>query len=198
MTGTPQQQQDDHHQSSSTTTVASLGTTTTNDANKPFFKEVVVFGGDGYAEKKNPHVGLAVPPMPVVISVDTNPLSASHRMLEELKHRSVRHRGGGDVGRNDNNDDDDNDDHHHHRDDLSGTTGNQDEYDDDEDDDEDYRHGGGTRPFSPSEAASLLQDLLMQPEGSSAGDAPKPLFVCLLYTSPSPRDQRGSRMPSSA
>ena len=25
-----------------------------------------------------------------------------------------------------------------------------------------------------------------------------PCFVCLLYTSPSPRDQRGSRMPSSA
>ena len=24
------------------------------------------------------------------------------------------------------------------------------------------------------------------------------LFICLLYTSPSPRDQRGSRMPSSA
>ena len=24
------------------------------------------------------------------------------------------------------------------------------------------------------------------------------LLVCLLYTSPSPRDQRGSRMPSSA
>ena len=24
------------------------------------------------------------------------------------------------------------------------------------------------------------------------------LFTCLLYTSPSPRDQRGSRMPSSA
>ena len=24
------------------------------------------------------------------------------------------------------------------------------------------------------------------------------IFVCLLYTSPSPRDQRGSRMPSSA
>ena len=29
--------------------------------------------------------------------------------------------------------------------------------------------------------------------------APRPpLFACLLYTSPSPRDQRGSRMPSSA
>ena len=26
----------------------------------------------------------------------------------------------------------------------------------------------------------------------------EPLFPCLLYTSPSPRDQRGSRMPSSA
>ena len=26
----------------------------------------------------------------------------------------------------------------------------------------------------------------------------KKLFICLLYTSPSPRDQRGSRMPSSA
>ena len=27
---------------------------------------------------------------------------------------------------------------------------------------------------------------------------PKVLWSCLLYTSPSPRDQRGSRMPSSA
>ena len=27
---------------------------------------------------------------------------------------------------------------------------------------------------------------------------PCPMYVCLLYTSPSPRDQRGSRMPSSA
>ena len=29
-------------------------------------------------------------------------------------------------------------------------------------------------------------------------DEPKVTFTCLLYTSPSPRDQRGSRMPSSA
>ena len=29
-------------------------------------------------------------------------------------------------------------------------------------------------------------------------DAPEQFCVCLLYTSPSPRDQRGSRMPSSA
>ena len=27
---------------------------------------------------------------------------------------------------------------------------------------------------------------------------PKQSYACLLYTSPSPRDQRGSRMPSSA
>ena len=27
---------------------------------------------------------------------------------------------------------------------------------------------------------------------------PRPDGICLLYTSPSPRDQRGSRMPSSA
>ena len=28
--------------------------------------------------------------------------------------------------------------------------------------------------------------------------APECFIACLLYTSPSPRDQRGSRMPSSA
>ena len=32
--------------------------------------------------------------------------------------------------------------------------------------------------------------------GQAVGN--EPLRVCLLYTSPSPRDQRGSRMPSSA
>ena len=31
-----------------------------------------------------------------------------------------------------------------------------------------------------------------------AQDTGKPIYLCLLYTSPSPRDQRGSRMPSSA
>ena len=29
-------------------------------------------------------------------------------------------------------------------------------------------------------------------------DQASELYLCLLYTSPSPRDQRGSRMPSSA
>ena len=34
--------------------------------------------------------------------------------------------------------------------------------------------------------------------GSLAAIIAKQFFSCLLYTSPSPRDQRGSRMPSSA
>ena len=34
--------------------------------------------------------------------------------------------------------------------------------------------------------------------GLSANQLGLPYRVCLLYTSPSPRDQRGSRMPSSA
>ena len=35
--------------------------------------------------------------------------------------------------------------------------------------------------------------------GGDASDKPNiQAYICLLYTSPSPRDQRGSRMPSSA
>ena len=40
--------------------------------------------------------------------------------------------------------------------------------------------------FAPDNAASVI-DIL-----------PEQKKICLLYTSPSPRDQRGSRMPSSA
>ena len=36
------------------------------------------------------------------------------------------------------------------------------------------------------------------PLGRQQSEAVERLVVCLLYTSPSPRDQRGSRMPSSA
>ena len=32
----------------------------------------------------------------------------------------------------------------------------------------------------------------------ATGDVPTPIYICLLYTSPSPRDKRQSRMPSSA
>ena len=36
------------------------------------------------------------------------------------------------------------------------------------------------------------------PEGAWLAWLPGMIYFCLLYTSPSPRDQRGSRMPSSA
>ena len=38
----------------------------------------------------------------------------------------------------------------------------------------------------------------MKTNGSKDPIMPKDNYICLLYTSPSPRDQRGSRMPSSA
>ena len=43
----------------------------------------------------------------------------------------------------------------------------------------------------------VLDDLPINRESRSIDKACH-AFVCLLYTSPSPRDQRGSRMPSSA
>jgi len=45
---------------------------------------------------------------------------------------------------------------------------------------------------------------IIPPKGPIYGELKKELphsiknYLCLLYTSPSPRDQRGSRMPSSA
>ena len=54
----------------------------------------------------------------------------------------------------------------------------------------------------PSEAdtsVSLTKHLKLKiPLLSSAMDTVTESRICLLYTSPSPRDQRGSRMPSSA
>ena len=46
---------------------------------------------------------------------------------------------------------------------------------------------------SPAEAAEWVSKM---PEGEARSESMEE--VCLLYTSPSPRDQRGSRMPSSA
>ena len=40
----------------------------------------------------------------------------------------------------------------------------------------------------------VVGEIRKRPEGQKNAD----LATCLLYTSPSPRDQRGSRMPSSA
>ena len=52
-------------------------------------------------------------------------------------------------------------------------------------------------PLVPEYAREYLQDLWEQEQKICR---PKDLLpiACLLYTSPSPRDQRGSRMPSSA
>ena len=42
---------------------------------------------------------------------------------------------------------------------------------------------------------SKIHSIYWERSGNPKG---KKILVCLLYTSPSPRDQRGSRMPSSA
>ena len=41
-------------------------------------------------------------------------------------------------------------------------------------------------------------DFINQAEGAAEAVTTTKATLCLLYTSPSPRDQRGSRMPSSA
>ena len=57
----------------------------------------------------------------------------------------------------------------------------------------------------PPECAKMLRDIVFRTHldvfrGALLGDPPSRVepMTCLLYTSPSPRDQRGSRMPSSA
>ena len=51
------------------------------------------------------------------------------------------------------------------------------------------------------DATGILQALILAPTRELANQVAEELEMlkgCLLYTSPSPRDQRGSRMPSSA
>ena len=45
---------------------------------------------------------------------------------------------------------------------------------------------------------STLKEALNYKQVDASGLKPYKVYICLLYTSPSPRDQRGSRMPSSA
>ena len=49
---------------------------------------------------------------------------------------------------------------------------------------------------------TIMQSLVARGTGGLAEKRERTVFdfvrLCLLYTSPSPRDQRGSRMPSSA
>ena len=48
----------------------------------------------------------------------------------------------------------------------------------------------GEHSYQNDDSKTLLQDMQRDVYGN--------FYYCLLYTSPSPRDQRGSRMPSSA
>ena len=47
-------------------------------------------------------------------------------------------------------------------------------------------------------SAAVALERMHELEAINASGPIQPLVLCLLYTSPSPRDQRGSRMPSSA
>ena len=67
---------------------------------------------------------------------------------------------------------------------------------------EDLKLEGETIPNSDIHDEYGLQDEILDLDNPNAedfiGDTDVPFSACLLYTSPSPRDQRGSRMPSSA
>ena len=60
--------------------------------------------------------------------------------------------------------------------------------------------GGGAITCDPTARPELMRDAAIQDALKDVMDRSSCLMpsTCLLYTSPSPRDQRGSRMPSSA
>ena len=62
---------------------------------------------------------------------------------------------------------------------------------------------GASAAVIETQVTQTLEDSVSGVEGieslrSSSSDGRSSINICLLYTSPSPRDQRGSRMPSSA
>ena len=52
--------------------------------------------------------------------------------------------------------------------------------------------------FNPSSLEAAKSIVAKYPEGKQQSAVMALLYICLLYTSPSPRDISGSRMPSSA
>ena len=64
------------------------------------------------------------------------------------------------------------------------------------------RHGSDLikRGFARMQQGGVIMDVVDAEQAAVAEDAGAVavMALCLLYTSPSPRDQRGSRMPSSA
>ena len=68
-----------------------------------------------------------------------------------------------------------------------------------------FGKGGGRLVYDTSSSffkfttdGTTLSQARVATTPSNANDAASKSYVCLLYTFPSPRDQRGSRMPSSA
>ena len=59
------------------------------------------------------------------------------------------------------------------------------------------QHTGYSLSAQQTEAELAARAKAAEERGESAGNRVD-FYLCLLYTSPSPRDQRGSRMPSSA
>ena len=55
-----------------------------------------------------------------------------------------------------------------------------------------------SRSYPLSEAVAMIKASASASKFDETIEIAMNLGVCLLYTSPSPRDQRGSRMPSSA
>ena len=52
--------------------------------------------------------------------------------------------------------------------------------------------------YHPVDFIQAMHEAYLREESPAARDSMAQILICLLYTSPSPRDQRGSRMPSSA
>ena len=60
------------------------------------------------------------------------------------------------------------------------------------------RLGGAASQTDVSHPTALTVDNTWHHIAATFDNGVMTVYVCLLYTSPSPRDQRGSRMPSSA
>ena len=72
------------------------------------------------------------------------------------------------------------------------------EYDQKKDADEKLRSGVAKALADIEFGMSVFATVQVMNKAKGLSDEERQQFSCLLYTSPSPRDQRGSRMPSSA
>ena len=64
---------------------------------------------------------------------------------------------------------------------------------------DEFRHAGALDAANDELALVMAREsYIRRAEGNRVWIVNRDDIICLLYTSPSPRDQRGSRMPSSA